>query len=265
MRTVRGWSSTVASLLLAAVLVLINPVSARAAPGLSVSPDSAIAPGATVTVSGSGYSTTVNNGVGIYVAWCKLVAQYWASADNCGDARWVHPGAGLSASGSFSVTLNLAGVIGATKCTVPGACKVVTMAAHGSSDRSQDAVVGVSFAVAVPPPAVSTPPPAPVPATTAITATTAPAPPTAAPRATTATTPASASAPLRQPPRHRKKLLPSSRTRPGRRRRRPTRPIGRPVPTPHSRPTSPRARRAPAGVRRPQSGLRRCPPWRLSP
>jgi hypothetical protein len=125
--------------------LLMGAPAASAAPGLSVSPSTGVRPGATVSVSGSGYSTTANNGVGIYVAWCKLVPQYWASADNCGDARWLN-GSALKPSGSFSVSLTLAASIAGTNCAVAGACKVVTMAAHGSSDRSQDAVAGVSFA-----------------------------------------------------------------------------------------------------------------------
>jgi hypothetical protein len=188
--------------------LLFSAPSAAAAPALSVSPASGVAVGATVSVSGSGYSPTANNGVGIYVAWCKLVAQYWTKAENCGDARWVHVGGGgaaqavMSAAGSFSTNLTLAGQVAGTDCTVPGACKVVTMAAHGSSDRSQDAVVGVTFAsVAPPPPPVVTSPATTAPKTTAAGRTTsAPASPPTTSAAIVATTPAATSTPPPTPP-----------------------------------------------------------------
>jgi hypothetical protein len=148
--------SALAALGVAVAALVSAAPSAFAAPGLSVSPGSGVAAGATVSVSGSGYSATANNGVGIYVAWCKLVPQYWVSADNCGDARWVHVGGGgagqavMTAGGSFNTSLTLAAAVAGAECTVPGVCKVVTMAAHGSSDRSQDAVVGVAFAAIAP-------------------------------------------------------------------------------------------------------------------
>ena len=142
-----------AALLTGAVLTgtLLAAPPASAAPRLQVSPGSGLPrDGATVTVTGSGYNP---DGVGIYVAWCKVVPQYWTSADNCADARWVHTGgagagqAPMSPAGTFSVQLTISPTIGDTSCLTAGRCSVLSMAAHGSSDRSQDAFASVGFAV----------------------------------------------------------------------------------------------------------------------
>lgn len=163
LRIGRAAAGALALVLAFASAALVGMPSAQAAPRLQVSPASGLSPaGATVTVTGSGYATAGN---GIYVGWCRVMAEVWKSQDNCAAALWVHVGgagagqAPLSAAGAFTVQLRVTGTIGSTSCLGIAACAITTVAAHGSSDRSQDGYAKVSFATAqtAKPPAQTTP------------------------------------------------------------------------------------------------------------
>lgn len=170
---------------------------------LSVSATDGLSPsGQTVTVSGSGYD--VNKG--IYIAFCvrpaagQLPSPCGGGADlsgTSGGSIWISSnpppyGATLAkpygAGGTFSVALAVSPTIGDVDCRVTQ-CAVVTRNDHTrGSDRSQDVVVPVSFAVAgsgaqqaegrtepaapAPPPATQAP--APPPPATAVPAPPAP-------------------------------------------------------------------------------------------
>lgn len=113
------------------------------------------AKGATVSVTGSGFSTTGN---GVYVVFGPVTPapDYYLDPSIYGAFRWVHAGAGgspieadLGADGSFATTLDVMSAFttsaGDVDCTlVP--CAVITFAAHGSPDRSQDLCVALTFA-----------------------------------------------------------------------------------------------------------------------
>jgi hypothetical protein len=118
--------------------------------------------GRTFLVQGSGFSTTANGGLGVYVTfgpkpslhpsdWFTNIAYYQASV-------WVHPTGSpntatnkpMNPDGTFSFTLTMLNgsvlrpVYGTTDCTKI-ACGVLTMAAHGLPDRSQDSFRPVIF------------------------------------------------------------------------------------------------------------------------
>ncbi len=125
--------------------------------------DGIVTTGETVTVTGTGYSGA---GAGIYVGliqddrYSTTDASAWMTTayltpDKIVDGRW-------------STELDLAAVQGDSDCT-RNACSIYTVAAHGSSDRSQDTRTPVTFALAAASvPAVSA---------TAASATTTPATP----------------------------------------------------------------------------------------
>lgn len=129
-----------------------------AAPALSVSPTTGLAAGgATVNVSGTGYNATANGNLGVYVVFGPKNADYATNANAFGAAVWVHPGAPngqgqapMASDGSFATTLNVKATYtdgdgNAVDCmAVP--CMIMTIAAHGAPDRSQDVFVPVSFA-----------------------------------------------------------------------------------------------------------------------
>jgi hypothetical protein len=132
--------------------------SPAAAASVRVTPTSGLtASGATVTVSGSGFSATANGGVGIYVVFGPKKANFHQDANVFGAARWVHPkGAGggpgqaaLSQDGSFSTTLSVKAQYtdgnGTKVDCLKTQCYVLTFAAHGSADRSQDTATPVTF------------------------------------------------------------------------------------------------------------------------
>lgn len=92
-----------------------------------------------ITVSGSGFKTTGN---GIYVAVGEKGKFSTTNADAFATAAYVRT-SDMSADGSFSTTLQVEAVTAAANC-LDNDCAVFTMAAHGSSDRSQDTVTDLS-------------------------------------------------------------------------------------------------------------------------
>ncbi|MBM4729370.1 hypothetical protein GS446_22465 [Rhodococcus hoagii] len=173
--------------------------AAPSTPVTTVSPKTGLKDGDTISVSGAGFSGA---GAGIYVG---LVQDDAFSSTNAG--AWMTMEfikAADIASGAWSTRVTVAATKGAFDC-IENACSIYTVAAHGSSDRSQDTKVPVSFAAVTPTttpaPTTSTPPPSTTPpsTTTPKPTTTAPKPtttvPTTTPPPTTATPPVTGSGP----------------------------------------------------------------------
>jgi len=126
-----------------------------AGPAVTVTPTSGLSStDATITVTGRGFNPA---GTGIYVAFGPKRADFSTNAANYQVVKWVwatpsgSPGqAKLQADGSFSVVLDgidatyTDGNGTAVNCAVD-ACQVLTFAAHGSTNRSQDTFTPVSF------------------------------------------------------------------------------------------------------------------------
>ncbi len=159
LRRVIGAAATTA---LATAAFLLPTTDAFAAPAVNVTPSTGANPsGQTFAIAGSGFSATANGGLGVYVAfgpdpalhpsdWFNNISHYQA-------AVWVHPGGtgtstnkNMNANGTFNFTLTnadgspLTASYGSTNCQQIQ-CGVVTMAAHGSTDRSQDSFRPVTF------------------------------------------------------------------------------------------------------------------------
>jgi len=146
-----------------------------AAPTVTVTPSRDVPrEGASLVVQGSGFDPNRNNGVGIYVVFGPRAPEFWRNANLFAAAKWVHrnatssPGqAPLRPDGSFSVTLE--GISarytdgdGRTVDCLTTGCYVITMAAHGLPDRSQDTFTPIAFAGApAPTPTTTVPGPAP--------------------------------------------------------------------------------------------------------
>lgn len=119
-------------------------------PAVTVTPVSDMDPdGATVTVTGSGFNPA---GAGIYVVFGPKRADYWTNAAYYKSAKWVRAGGAdaLNPDGTFSTTLEVSatytdGTGTAVDCNATP-CYVLTFAAHGSADRSQDTQTGIAFA-----------------------------------------------------------------------------------------------------------------------
>ncbi|WP_326551733.1 HtaA domain-containing protein [Micromonospora sp. NBC_01813] len=146
---------------------ILDPVSFTAAtsggvdpgvPGVTVTPATGVDPaGATITVAGSGFDPAANNAAGIYVSFGPKVDQHWTNAGVLQVTKWVsstnEPTAArdrMNPDGSFNTTLPISarytdGNGNAVDCTVTQ-CYVITFAARGSADRSQDTFTPVSFA-----------------------------------------------------------------------------------------------------------------------
>jgi hypothetical protein len=170
-RSILGGVRLRRSALLTASLVLVA-ASGTAAQGatLSVEPSHDLRPdGATLSITGSGFSSAGN---GIYVVFGPIVPapDYYLDPSIYAAFRWVHAGAGdspieapLADDGSFATTLEVAATFttpsGDVDCAV-SACAVITFAAHGSPDRSQDTCVEVTFGPAGASAAPATIPPA---------------------------------------------------------------------------------------------------------
>jgi hypothetical protein len=155
--------------LTAALAIATTGSSALAqGPSVRVEPSGDVPAGAaTLTVTGAGFATAGN---GIYVVFGPVTPApgYYTDPSIYGAFAWVHAGGGqspveaeLAADGSFATTLNVTSVFatgaGDVDCTVT-ACAVITFAAHGSPDRSQDTCTAVTFvgsASASPEPAAS--------------------------------------------------------------------------------------------------------------
>jgi LPXTG-motif cell wall-anchored protein len=148
-----------------------DPTALRAAagnPSVTVSPTTGLNPagGSTITVNGTGFDPDANNGFGVYAAFGPAdPGTYFEDANRFLAAMWMHPGGGsagspgqgeLNADGSFTATLPPAGGLPLTAQYTDGngqpvnclttQCYVITMAAHGVDDRSQDTCTAVSFA-----------------------------------------------------------------------------------------------------------------------
>ena len=100
--------------------------------------------GDTIRVEGKGFKTS---GPGIYVGIAQNDQMDVTNADSFGpDTQFVSTSRGnLKSDGSFSVDLPVSAKFGTADC-MQNACSVYTIAAHGSSDRSQDTATAVSFA-----------------------------------------------------------------------------------------------------------------------
>lgn len=100
--------------------------------------------GDTIRVEGKGFKTS---GPGIYVGIAQNDQMDVTNADSFGpDTKFVSTSRGnLKSDGSFSVDLPVSAKFGTADC-MQNACSVYTIAAHGSSDRSQDTATAVSFA-----------------------------------------------------------------------------------------------------------------------
>lgn len=151
-----GVSAAVAAIALAGV-GLAAPAQAAGTPAVTVAPSTGVDPaGGTITVNGSGFDTTINNGWGVYVVFGPHNADYATNAAAFQSSKWVRPGGtasaggdAMTADGSFSTTLDITATYtdgnGAeVDCRIVG-CKVITMAAHGSKVRTQDTFTPVAF------------------------------------------------------------------------------------------------------------------------
>ena len=117
----------------------------RGSASVSLSKTSDLNPsGDTIRVEGKGFKTS---GPGIYVGIAQNDQMDVTNADSFGpDTQFVSTSRGnLKSDGSFSVDLPVSATFGTADC-MQNACSVYTIAAHGSSDRSQDTATAVSFA-----------------------------------------------------------------------------------------------------------------------
>jgi LPXTG-motif cell wall-anchored protein len=136
-------------------------------PSVNASPTSGLNPtGATISVNGSGFDPNANNKFGIYVVFGPVdPGTYFEDANRFLAAMWLHPGGAASGSpgqgdvrpdGTFATTLPASNGAALTATYTDGngtpvnclvtQCYVVTMAAHGVTDRSMDTCTPVSFA-----------------------------------------------------------------------------------------------------------------------
>ncbi|TYB42291.1 hypothetical protein [Actinomadura chibensis] len=139
----------------AAGLLVLAPAPAFAA-AVRVSPASGLDPaGQTVTVRGSGFDPARNNRFGVYVVFGPRGSDWATNSNAYLSATWVHPGgsgggqAPMSASGGFSVSLTVKAKYtdgdGRKVDCLKTPCYVITMAAHGVPDRSQDTFTPITF------------------------------------------------------------------------------------------------------------------------
>ncbi|MFI0368959.1 hypothetical protein ACH35V_13835 [Actinomadura sp. 1N219] len=138
-----------------AALLVAAPLPAHAA-SVQVSPTSGVNPaGQAVTVRGSGFDPVRNNKFGVYVVFGPRRPDWTSNSNAYLAANWVHPGgsgggqARMSASGGFSVTLSVKAKYtdgdGRKVDCLATQCYVITMAAHGVPDRSQDTFTPIRF------------------------------------------------------------------------------------------------------------------------
>jgi hypothetical protein len=146
------------------------------APAISVTPSSGLTGPATVSVTGSGFSTTPP---GIYVVYGPMAGNTNPAAYYGPSSQFLTPGGGLSASGTFTTSMQVVpsytdGNGNAVDCTVVQ-CYVRTMRAHGMTDVNQDTAVPITFASSVTASAQRDAGPAPAPASGPVASTTGPA------------------------------------------------------------------------------------------
>ena len=131
--------------------------AAPADPAVTVTPAQGLDPaGATITVRGTGFDPDANNGAGIYVSFGPKVAEHWSNAGVLQVTKWVNKTNEptevrdrLAADGSFTTTLPISAVYtdrngDQVDCTQVQ-CYVITFAARGSADRSQDTFTPITF------------------------------------------------------------------------------------------------------------------------
>ncbi|TYK44399.1 hypothetical protein [Actinomadura decatromicini] len=139
----------------AAGLLVLAQAPAFAA-SVRVSPSSGLDPaGQTVAVRGSGFDPARNNRFGVYVVFGPRGSDWATNSNAYLSATWVHPGgsgggqAPMSASGGFSVSLTVKAKYtdgdGRKVDCLKTPCYVITMAAHGAPDRSQDTFTPITF------------------------------------------------------------------------------------------------------------------------
>ncbi|WP_281896559.1 HtaA domain-containing protein [Micromonospora humidisoli] len=129
-----------------------------AGPAVGVTPATGLDPaGATITVTGSGFDPEANGAAGIYVSFGPKVDEHWTNAGVLQVTKWVNktnePTEArdrLNADGTFRTTLPISAVYTdrtgtRVDCTAVQ-CYVITFAARGSADRSQDTFTPVTFA-----------------------------------------------------------------------------------------------------------------------
>lgn len=128
-----------------------KPPVSGSGPRVSVSKTSGLnAKGDTVTVRGSGFSTA---GMGIYVGMAQTDRYSSTNADVFYGTKYIKPAD--MPGGSFTVKIDVIGAFGNGDC-INNQCAVYTLAAHGSSDRSQDTSTKISFVGTAPPVAPGT-------------------------------------------------------------------------------------------------------------
>ncbi len=122
-----------------------------------------------VKFAGAGFDPTIPNvfppfapGLGVYVAYGPVdpasPGTFWLDASAFASAKWARPGGPvpetatggvMNADGTFLVTVDVPRTFtngsGPVDCTVTP-CSILTMAAHGSTNRTQDSVTGITFA-----------------------------------------------------------------------------------------------------------------------
>lgn len=185
-RSRRSLALLAAGTLAAGLALVPTPASAAGAPAITVTPSTGANPaGQALAVSGTDFSTTVGGSQGIYVAFgpdpATLPADWFSNAGYFQATAWVHPNSTttpsatnqpMAADGSFSFSLtkadgsaitaaydyvDAASVSHHVDCTTQ-TCGIVTMAAHGSTNRTQDTFTPISFAPAVQTPTITVTP-----------------------------------------------------------------------------------------------------------
>ncbi|WP_213453215.1 HtaA domain-containing protein [Rhizomonospora bruguierae] len=134
--------------------------TAPAAPAVTANPAQGVDPaGATIAVHGTGFDPEANDAAGIYVSFGPKVDEHWTNAGVLQVTKWVsktnEPTDArdrMAADGSFSTTLPISAVYtdrngNEVDCTRVQ-CYVITFAARGSADRSQDTFTPITFSSA---------------------------------------------------------------------------------------------------------------------
>jgi hypothetical protein len=128
-----------------------------AVPTVGVTPAAGVDPaGAVITVTGSGFDPAANGAAGIYVSFGPKVEDHWTNASVLQVTKWVSRDNlptdardTLNPDGTFQTTLPISAVYtdrnGAEVDCTAVQCYVITFAARGSADRSQDTFTPVTF------------------------------------------------------------------------------------------------------------------------
>ena len=92
-----------------------------------------------IAITGQGFTSS---GSGVYVGLAEKAKFSTTDASVFGATTWVRPQQ-MSPNGSFTTTLNIEPIFKAGNC-IKNQCAIVTFAAHGSADRSQDTVTDIT-------------------------------------------------------------------------------------------------------------------------